>query len=227
MTTSSEASESPVVRAVLVTGFEPFGGETENPSRQIALELAGRTVLGRTIVSAVLPCVFGESIRALKAAIKKHQPELVICLGQAGGRAGLTVERVAINLDDAPIADNAGVRPIDQPISKSGPAACWSTLPVKMTARAIAMAGIDASVSHSAGTFVCNHVFYGLMQALKRRPQTRGGFIHVPFLPEQSLRQGRNAPFMLLPQMVRGIEVAIETALSTEEDAAITGGATH
>ncbi|QDT57164.1 Pyrrolidone-carboxylate peptidase [Caulifigura coniformis] len=227
MTTSSEAAGTPAVRTVLVTGFEPFGGETENPSRQIALELAGRSVLGRTIVSEVLPCVFGKSTRALRTAIRKHAPELVICLGQAGGRAGLTLERVAINLDDAPLPDNAGVRPIDQPILKSGPAAYWSTLPVKGMARAMAMAGIEASVSHSAGTYVCNHVFYGLMQSLKRRPATRGGFIHVPFLPEQSLRQGRSAPFMLLPQMVRGIEVAIETALSLAEDASIAGGATH
>jgi pyroglutamyl-peptidase len=220
-------SASPSARTILITGFEPFGGETENPSRQIALELAGRTIADRTIVAEILPCVFGQSVQLLKAAIKKHSPELVLCLGQAGGRAGLTLERVAINLDDAPIPDNAGQRPIDQPIAKRGPAACWSTLPVKAMARAIAMAGIDATVSHAAGTYVCNHVFYGLMQALKRKPTIRGGFIHVPFLPEQSERQGRNAPFMILPQMVRGIEVAIETALQTDSTTVIAGGVTH
>jgi pyroglutamyl-peptidase len=134
---------------------------------------------------------------------------------------------VAINLDDAPIPDNAGQRPIDRPISNDGPAACWSTLPVKAIARAIAMAGIDASVSHTAGTYVCNHVFYGLMQLLQTRPDVRGGFIHVPFLPEQSQRQGRGAPFMILPQMVQGVEVAIETALMTRSDTSISGGATH
>ncbi|HVJ66936.1 MAG TPA: pyroglutamyl-peptidase I [Caulifigura sp.] len=214
-------------RTVLVTGFEPFGGESENPSQSIARELAGRTIADRLVASEILPCVYGESIKALKAAIRRHRPELVICLGQAGGRAGLTIERVALNLDDAPIPDNAGQRPIDQPISRTGPAASWSTLPVKAVARAIAMAGIEASVSHTAGTFVCNHVFYGLMQTLKRRPGIRGGFIHVPFLPEQSERQGRNAPFMLLSQMVRGVEMAIETALATPADGSMTGGATH
>jgi pyroglutamyl-peptidase len=215
------------VRNVLVTGFDAFGGETENPSRLIARELAGRQIVGRTLVAEILPCLFGESIAVLESAIRRHDPELVVCLGQAGGRAGLTLERVAINLDDAPIPDNAGQRPIDQPIAKDGPAACWSTLPVKAIARAIAMAGIEASVSHTAGTYVCNHVFYGLMQLLQARPDIRGGFIHVPFLPEQSERQGRGAPFMILPQMVRGVELAIETALTASGDAPIGGGATH
>ncbi len=223
----SANSHTAAARSVLVTGFEPFGGEIENPSRLIVAELSGRLIAGRVVRGEVLPCRFGESTRQLRSALRRHEPELVICLGQAGGRAGLTLERVAINLDDAPIADNAGLRPIDQPILKSGPAACWSTLPVKAMARAIALAGIEASVSHSAGTFVCNHVFYGLMQALKRRPQTRGGFIHVPFLPEQSQRQGRHAPFLLLPQMVRGIEIAIQTALAHAADPALAGGATH
>lgn len=224
MTPAADLSAS---RPVLITGFEPFGGESENPSHQIALELAGRTIVDRFVVAEILPCQFGQSTRLLRAAIRKHDPALVICLGQAGGRVGLTLERVAINLDDAPIPDNAGYRPIDQPIVKTGPAACWSTLPVKAMARAMAMAGIEASVSHTAGTFVCNHVFYGLMQTVRRRPGTRGGFIHVPFLPEQSQRQGRHAPFMLLPQMVRGIEVAIETALRTEADLRTAGGMTH
>jgi pyroglutamyl-peptidase len=215
------------VRNVLVTGFDAFGGEIENPSRLIAQELAGRTIAGRKVVSEILPCVFGQSVQSLESAIGRHEPELVVCLGQAGGRAGLTLERVAINLDDAPIPDNAGQRPIDQPISNDGPAACWSTLPVKAIARAIAMAGIDASVSHTAGTYVCNHVFYGLMQLLQTRPDVKGGFIHVPFLPEQSERQGRGAPFMILPQMVRGVEVAIETALTAGGDSRIGGGATH
>jgi pyroglutamyl-peptidase len=222
----SQPPQSPP-RTILVTGFEPFGGEAENPSRLIARELAGRSIAGRAVVAEVLPCAFGESTKRLKGAIRKHDPELVICLGQAGGRAGLTIERVAINLDDAPIPDNAGARPIDQPISRSGPAACWSTLPVKAMARAIAMAGIEASVSHTAGTYVCNHVFYGLMLALKRRPGVRGGFIHVPFLPEQSQRQGRNAPSLPLMEMVRGVEVAIASAISVFADEVATGGATH
>lgn len=221
------ASTHSIVRSVLITGFEPFAGDTQNPSQLIALELAGRTIAGRPVMTAILPCVFGQSVKALQNAIRKHDPELVICLGQAGGRSGLALERVAINIDDAPIPDNAAQRPIDQPIAKNGPAAYWSTLPVKAMTRAIALAGIDASLSQTAGTYVCNHVFYGLMRTLKRRSGILGGFIHVPFLPEQSQRQGRNAPFMLLPQMVRGIEVAIETALSVEDDIRATGGATH
>jgi pyroglutamyl-peptidase len=210
---------------VLVTGFEPFGGETVNPSELIVHELRGRLIDGCPVKTAVLPCEFGRSLHDLALAIDQHHPQLVICLGQAGGRSGLTVERIAINLNDAPIPDNVGRRPIDEPIDPTGPAACWSTLPIKAIVRAVAMSGIEASVSQTAGAYVCNHVFYGLMRMLENRPDTRGGFIHVPFLPDQAA--SRSAPAMPLPLMVRGIEIAISTALDRRSDEVAAGGQTH
>ncbi len=214
------------MRFVLITGFEPFGGETVNPSALAVAALDGRTIAGRKVVARVLPCVFGAAIEALDAELRRVRPELVICVGQAGGRAPITVERVAVNVDDARIADNAGARPIDRPIEKRGPVAYWSTLPIKAIVSALHDAGIAAEVSQTAGTFVCNHVFYGLMRALSRRRGVRGGFIHVPFLPEQAARTS-GAPSMSLDDVVRGLELAIATSLRVKRDVRETGGATH
>lgn len=214
------------MKTVLVTGFEPFGGETQNPSALAAQALEGRTIAKRRVVSAVLPCVFGEALAALKRELRRARPELVICVGQAGGRAAITVERIAINVDDARIADNAGVVPVDRAIAARGPAGYWSTLPIKAIVGALRDASIAADVSQTAGTFVCNHVFYGLMRTLERRRGVRGGFIHVPYLPEQAARIG-DVPSMPLERIVRGLEVAIETALTTRRDVRAAGGATH
>ncbi len=208
---------------VLITGFEPFGGDSRNPSDEITRALDGRQVEGRAIVGVVLPCVFGDAVRALRSALRHVDPELVVCLGQAGGRAGLTLERVAINVDDARIADNAGQQPIDEPIVSSGPAAYWSTLPIKACVAALCGEGLEASVSQTAGTFVCNHLFYGLMRSLRRRPGVRGGFVHVPWLPEQATS---GASSMELGEMVRGVEVIVRTSLATATDLKVTGGAT-
>jgi pyroglutamyl-peptidase len=213
------------MKSVLLTGFEPFGGEAENPSALAARALEGRTIARRRVVSAVLPVVFGDALVALKRELRRVQPELVICVGQAGGRPSIAVERIAINVDDARIADNAGARPIDRAIAARGPAAYWSTLPIKAMVAAMRRAGVDADVSQTAGTFVCNHVFYGLMRALARRPGVRGGFIHVPFLPEQAA--GTGAPSMPLERIVAGLEVAIAAALRTRRDLRASGGATH
>jgi pyroglutamyl-peptidase len=217
------------VKTVLLTGFEPFGGEVINPSALAVEELDGRTIARRRVVSAVLPCVFGESIVALKRELRRVRPELVVCVGQAGGRAGISVERIAINVDDARIPDNLGEQPIDEPIARRGPAAYWSTLPIKAVVGALNEAGIEAAVSQSAGTFVCNHVFYGLMRTLKRRQGVRGGFIHVPYTPAQAQAQhgGRPVPSMSLEEIVRGLEIATRTALTTRRDRRVTGGATH
>lgn len=214
---------------VLVTGFEPFGGEQVNPSALAAQALDGRVVEGRRVVAVVLPCVFGAATLALERAIEETDPELVLCVGQAGGRAALSLERVAINVDDAPIADNAGARPVDRPIAEDGPAAYFSTLPIKAVAAALRAAGLPAEVSQTAGTFVCNHVFYGLMRALAARPGVRGGFVHVPLLPEQAARSG-GAPSLPLERIVRGLEVVLATALGPElvagRDLAAAEGAT-
>ena len=208
-------------RTILLTGFEPFGGETANPSGEIARRLHGKVIAGHRVAGAVLPCGFGLALRELRQQIRSAQPALVICLGQAGGRADITPERVAINVDDARIADNAGRQPVDRAIVPAGPAAYWSTLPIKAIVAALRAHRIPASVSQTAGTFVCNHVFYGLMHELRGQGR-RGGFIHVPFLPAQA-KPGQ--PSLPLATMVTAIAVAMATAVKVRRDAKIAGGA--
>jgi pyroglutamyl-peptidase len=212
------------MKTVLLTGFEPFGGETLNPSQEIARHWHGRVIGGHRVAGALLPCVFGAAITELKKQIRATKPVLVICVGQAGGRAEITPERVAINVDDARIPDNAGRQPVDRAIVRGGPAAYWSTLPIKAITAALRQHGIPASVSQTAGTFVCNHAFYGLMHALRPKNGVRGGFIHVPFLPEQA-KKGQ--PSLPLETMVEAIGVAIATALTTRRDVKSGGGQTH
>jgi len=212
------------MKTVLLTGFEPFGGETVNPSQELARHWHGRVIGGHRIVGALLPCVFGAAITELKKQIRATKPVLVICVGQAGGRADITPERVAINVDDARIPDNAGRQPVDRVIVRGGPAAHWSTLPIKAIVAALRQHGIPASVSQTAGTFVCNHVFYGLMHALRSRRAARGGFIHVPFLPEQATK---GQPSLPLETMVEAVGVAIATSLGTRQDVKSGGGQIH
>lgn len=210
-------------RKVLLTGFEPFGGETVNPSWQAVKALHGRKILGRTVVAAQLPTVFDASLKALNALLREHQPELVLCVGQAGGRHAISLERVAINVNDAPIPDNVGAQPIDTPVVRRAPAAYFSSLPIKAMLAALQHEGIRAEVSQTAGTFVCNHVFYGLMRALathRSLKRTRGGFVHVPWLPEQG------APNMALDDIVSGLRVAVRCALQVQEDRVLGAGAT-
>lgn len=171
---------------VLLTGFEPFGGELLNPSLEALGRLSALDSVGVEVSGAVLPVVFGRAYEVLRAAIEQRRPAVVICLGEAGGRAEITPERVAINVDDARIADHEGARPIDAPIVEGGPAAYFSTLPIKAMVASLRAKGVPASVSQSAGTFVCNHVFYRLMHLLATEwPGVRGGFVHVPYLPAQ------------------------------------------
>lgn len=211
---------------VLLTGFDPFGGESINPSWEAVRRLHGSSIDGHRIVAEQLPTCFGLSLRRLRAALKRHAPVLTICVGQAGGRANLSLERVAINVDDARIADNAGARPIDTPIVRRGPAAYFSSLPIKAQLQALQAAGVPVEISQTAGTFVCNHVFYGLMHALRATPQRRGGFVHIPFLPEQAARHG-DAPSLALDETVRGLQLIVQTALATRRDIALGAGATH
>jgi pyroglutamyl-peptidase len=211
------ASASPAVSSplsVLVTGFDPFGGSAVNPSWDAIHALDGRMVAGHRIVGGEIPTVFGASLQRLEALMEQHQPRLVICTGQAGGRPAVSLERIAINVNDARIPDNAGARPIDLPIVPDGPAAYFTTLPIKAMLQALLDAGVRAEVSQTAGTFVCNQTFYGLMHLLARpRWQgVRGGLIHVPWLPAQG------QPSMRLEDIVRGLELAIACALSTHHD---------
>ena len=214
------------MKTVLITGFEPFGGESVNPSWEVVSGLDNVIIGGCRVVARQLPCVFGESLAVLNGAIDALSPSLVLAVGQAGGRTDITVERVAINVDDARIADNQGQQPVDVPVVADGPAAWFSTLPIKAMVMAMRNAGIPASVSQTAGTFVCNHVMYGLLHKLRDAPAVKGGFIHIPYLPQQAA-QHPGAPSMAAETVRRALEVAIATALQVESDIAVTGGATQ
>jgi len=213
---------------VLLTGFEPFDRETVNPSWEAARALDGWRQGAAVVHARRIPCVFGAALVALDAAIDELQPQLVLAVGQAGGRSEFTPERVAINVDDGRIGDNAGHQPIDQPVVAGAPAAYFSTLPVKAMVRDLRAAGIPAAVSNSAGTFVCNHLFFGLMHRAATRPVPgmRAGFIHVPYLPEQAARLP-GQPSMALATLVAGLRVAVATALAVREDIRETGGRLH
>lgn len=205
----------------LLTGFEPFGASATNPSWDAVTELATR----RSVATAQLPCTFTGSLSALRAAIAEHSPDLVVCVGQAGGRAAITPERIAVNIRDARIPDNAGDQPIDVPVVDSGPAAYFTTLPVKAAVARVAAAGIEAGVSHTAGTFVCNNVFYGLMHLLATEmPRVRGGFVHVPYSPEQG---HDDKPSMPVSTIATGLGLLVDACLDTTHDLAISTGTLH
>lgn len=215
----------PAEPVILLTGFDPFGGDALNPSWLIAQALDGQRIGGHRVVSVQLPTVFGRSLHHLGALIDAHKPALVVCLGQAGGRAALSIERVGINVNDARIPDNMGAQPVDTPVMPGGPAAYFASLPVKAMLRGVQRAGVPCEVSQTAGTFVCNHVLYGLMHLLATRPAgpqgVRGGFVHVPWLP------GQGAPYLPLRDMVRGLHAALWAAVLAREDIALGAGATH
>ncbi|XXD10647.1 pyroglutamyl-peptidase I [Klebsiella sp. R445] len=211
---------------VLITGFEPFGGEAVNPSWEVVRQLDGATIAGERVVALQLPCVFGEALTVLNAALAAQQPRLTIAVGQAGGRVDITVERVAINVDDARIPDNKGQQPIDEPIVAGGPAAWFSSLPVKAIVAALREQGIPASVSQTAGTFVCNHVMYGLLDALQGKAGTKGGFIHIPYLPEQAAAHPGEAS-MAVGTVRAALETAVAVSLQQDGDVKAVGGATH
>lgn len=202
-------------RRILLTGFEAFGGETINPSALAVAALAGKMVAGREVVSAVLPCVFDQSSAELIRYLDEVEPELVICVGQAGGRDAINLERVARNIDDAEMADNSGAQPTGRRIAIAGPATYHSSLPLESIVDALNAISIKTVVSDDAGSFVCNHVFYNLMCTLKSRPGVRGGFIHVPFLPEQVEAKSQEPlpPSMPLERIVESLRVAMEVTL--------------
>ena len=201
---------------LLLTAFEPFGGADMNPAQE-AVRLVPERIGDTAIVKMDVPVVFGRAIDAVAAAVEREKPDAVLCIGQAGGRAALTPERVAINVDDASIPDNAGAQPIDRPIVPGGPAAYFSTLPVKAMVAAIRQAGLPASLSNTAGTFVCNHLMYGVLHLLATRcPGVRGGFMHVPFAPQQVV--DRPAPAMSVADIARGITAAVEAIAAHGED---------
>ena len=222
----SRAMSDEHVPTILLTGFAPFGGEVENPSWQGVSLLDGEVIAGHRIVARRLPVEFHASLEVLRGTIDALGPALVLCVGQAGGRAQLSIERVAINVDDARIPDNAGASPVDDAIVDGGPAAFFATLPIKAMLAELRAAGIPAEISQTAGTYVCNHVFYGLMYALRARPGVRGGFIHIPYSPEQAVRHP-GAPSLPVTTVVAALRIALETAVATTDDRRIAAGAEH
>lgn len=215
------------MKTVLITAFEPFGGETINPSWEAVCALEGKQISGATIVIRQLPVVFSEVLNVLNRALEEVKPDAVLSVGQAGGRSDITVERVGINVDDARIPDNAGQQPIDEPVVAGGPAAYFSRLPIKAIVSAVREAGIPASVSQTAGTFTCNRVMYGLLHWLEQQGSpARGGFIHIPYLPEQAARHP-GAPSMALETITQALEIAVKVTLETGDDIKQAGGTTH
>ncbi|MFN3788463.1 pyroglutamyl-peptidase I, partial [Massilia sp.] len=210
------------MKTVLLTGFEPFNKASINPAWEAVRALDGWSGAGFRVEVRQLPCVFGEANRLLAAMVDELHPDIVIAVGQAGGRAEISVERVAINVDDASILDNAGRQPVDRPVVEDGPAAYFSTLPIKAMVAAMRAKGLIAGVSQTAGTFVCNHVFYGLMHHLAGKP-AKAGFIHVPFLPEQAEERQDDPPSMALDDIILGIMTAVDTAVNVERDVAHVG----
>lgn len=212
---------------ILVTGFDPFGGEKVNPALEAVKSLPSE-IHGAEIHWVEIPTVFYKAADVLETAIIRYQPDAVLCIGQAGGRASLTPERVAINQDDARIPDNQGNQPIDTPIRLDGQAAYFSTLPIKAMVQAIKEEGLPATVSNTAGTFVCNHLMYqALYLADKKFPHMRAGFMHIPYMTEQVINKPNTAS-MSLTDIVRGIEAAIGAIVDyKDKDIKLVGGTTH
>lgn len=203
------------MKKVLLTGFNPFGGDKINPSYE-AIRGVADYIEDICVVKAEIPTVFGKSIKELDRLISEEKPDVVICVGQAGGRFEISVERVAINIDDARIPDNEGNQPIDQPVFSDGENAYFSTLPVKNIVNSMRQENIPAALSNSAGTFVCNHLMYGLRYLIERKyPKVRGGFIHVPFITEQVLDRPQ-APYMELSLITKAMNVAVKAAVMNE-----------
>ena len=208
---------------VLITGFDPFGGESINPAWEAVKGIKGN--IGEIEVSKLqIPTVFKKSSELLFKEIEKINPDVVICVGQAGGRYDISIERIGSNIDDGRIADNEGNQPIDTEIYEDGENAYFTNLPIKAMVEEIKGAKIPASVSNTAGTFVCNHIMYSLLYYInKNNLNIKGGFIHVPFIPEQVVEK-KNMPYMEISTITKGLEKAIEALSKYENDIKVTGG---
>ena len=199
---------------ILITGFDSFGGETVNPAYE-AVKLLPDTIAGAEIIKLEVPTQFHRAGAVLENAMQRHKPDAVICVGQAGGRAAITPEKVAINLMDGRIPDNAGYQPVDGPIREDGETAYFTSLPVKAMVQRMRDAGIPAAVSYTAGTYVCNYLLYTLLYLIdKKYPNVRGGFIHVPYAMEQVINKPLGTPSMDLRQIARGLETAVEAVVA-------------
>jgi len=209
---------------ILITAFDPFGGESVNPALE-AVKLMKDEIEGAQIVKLEIPTVFHKSIDKVKEAILSEDPDVVLSIGQAGGRFDVTPERVAINIDDARIPDNEGNQPLDLAIFEDGEPAYFATLPVKAMVEAIRAEGIPSSVSNSAGTFVCNHIMYGVLYLVSKMDKhIRAGFIHVPFTPEQAAKKPVPAPSLSASDISRALEAAVAAIVRNEKDIVAVGG---
>ena len=212
---------------VLITGFDPFGGERVNPAYE-AVKLLPDTIAGAQIIKLEIPTVFSKSGPAVEAGIQEHQPDIVINVGQAGGRSCVTIEKVAINLADARIPDNAGEQPVDEVLQADGENAYFATIPVKAIVQNVRDHGIPCHVSYTAGTYVCNCVMYNVLyMAAKKYPNIRAGFIHVPFAAEQAVDKANGMAFMSLDMIAKSLEYAIEATVQNETDISEAMGTTH
>ncbi|MGN2612623.1 pyroglutamyl-peptidase I [Aliivibrio fischeri] len=203
------------MKKILITGFEPFGNDKINPALEAVKLIAGRKLNGGEIAICQVPVVRYKSIETVKQAIEEQQPYAVITVGQASGRAAITPERIAINVDDFRIPDNEGIQVIDEPVVAGGPDAYFTTLPIKAMVSEIQAQGIPATVSNTAGTFVCNHLFYGIQHYLKDT-NVRHGFVHIPLLPEQSVDGSQ--PTMKLEQIAEGLAIAAQAIIDNDSD---------
>lgn len=212
---------------ILVTGFDPFGGEPTNPAIE-SVKRIDDNIEGAEVIKLEIPTVFHKASDVVEAKIKEVKPDVILSVGQAGGRYGITVERVAINEDDARIEDNEGNQPIDVKIREDGAPAYFASLPIKAMVEEIKKENIPASVSNSAGTFVCNHIMYQDLYLAEKYGDIKAGFIHVPFLTEQVVDKPNTAS-MSLDDIVRGLNAAIRAIVKYDDkkDLDITGGATH
>lgn len=208
---------------VLITGFDPFGGEKINPAWE-AVKALPDNIDGIEVVKLQIPTVFKKSAKKLFENIDSVKPDVVICVGQAGGRYEFSVERVAINVDDGRIPDNDGYQPVDSPVFEDGENAYFSTLPIKAIVEEVKKVGIPSAVSNTAGTYVCNHIMYSLLYYLnKNNLNIKGGFIHVPFIPEQVVEK-KNTPYMELTRITKALEISIKVIRDYEKDLVISGG---
>lgn len=211
---------------ILVSGFDPFGGEKINPAIE-SVKLLPDEIKGAKIIKVEIPTVARKSLKKLEEVIEIEKPDVVLSVGQAGGRTDISVERVGINMDDFRIKDNEGNQPIDEKIAEGGPDAYLVTIPIKAMVQKMIENKIPASVSNTARTFVCNHVCYGMAHlASTKYPNMRTGFVHIPFLPEQVVDK-RNMPSMPLEMIAKGLEYAIEAIIENKKDIKAEGGATH
>ncbi|MFZ7087731.1 pyroglutamyl-peptidase I [Curtobacterium sp. RRHDQ10] len=210
---------------ILLSGFEPFAGAVRNPSWDAVSAIAADWQGDERVEAVLLPVAFDRAVQVLTAAVDRVVPDVVVAVGLAEGRTGITPERIAVNLDDARIPDADGAQPVDAPVRSGGPAASFTSLPVKRMVAAAQQAGAPAALSATAGAYVCNHVFYALQSLAAERPGMRAGFVHVPATPETRVSERPDATAVPLEVLVSGLTAAVRAALDPAPDSAEPGGA--